>query len=386
MPKPTAVANPLEQCTEAELRRRGGLKWSAFPPDVLPMWVAEMDVSLPDGVAAALHRAVERGDTGYYGDGEDYAAAMAVFARDRWVWALPAGRATPVPDVMRGVLAVLGAVTAPGDGVVVSPPVYPPFTRFPALAGRRIVYAPLGPAHRLDSRALEAALGDATRNGRRAAYLLCNPHNPTGTVHSAAELTELAALARAHRVTVVADEIHAPLVLPGARHVPYLSLPGTEDHFGLLSAAKAWNVSGLGAALLVRGEESAVLPPEVEHGTGRLGVLAQTVALRSGGDWLDALLRGLDANRRLLAGLVARRLPAVRHRAPQGGYLAWLDCRETGLGDDPAAVFLDRARVALTSGPPFGPGGVGHLRFNFAASARNLTRAVDAMARVAGSV
>lgn len=385
MPNPSAGANPLEQCTEEELRRRGGLKWNTHPPDVLPLWVAEMDVPLADCVTAALRQAVERGDTGYPGDAEDYAAAMVGFARDRWGWSPPAGRATAVPDVMRGIVAVLEAVTAPGDAVVVSPPVYPPFARFAALAGRRVVAAPLGPAHRLDTRALEEAFAEATRDGRPAVYLLCNPHNPTGTVHTAAELTELAALARAHRVRVVADEIHAPLVLPGARHVPYLSLPGTEGDFALLSAAKAWNVSGLGAALLVRGAQCADLPPEAAHGTGRLGVLAQTAALRTGGDWLDALLRGLDANRRLLTELVADRLPAVRYRTAEGTYLAWLDFRQTGLGDDPAAVLLDRAGTALTSGAAFGTGGAGHARLNFAASAQTLTRAVEAMARVTGS-
>jgi cystathionine beta-lyase len=385
MANPSAAVNPLEQCTEEELRRRGGLKWNAHPPDVLPLWVAEMDVPLADCVTAALRQAVERGRTGYPGDAGDYAAALAGFARDRWGWALPTGRATAVPDVMRGIVAVLQAVTAPGDAVVVSPPVYPPFARFAALAGRRVLPAPLGPAHRLDVHALEDAFTEATRGGRPAVYLLCSPHNPTGTVHTAAELTELAALARAHRVRVVADEIHAPLVLPGARHVPYLSLPGTGADFALLSAAKAWNVSGLGTALLVRGAECADLPPEAAHGTGTLGLVAQTAALRSGGAWLDALLRGLDANRRLLGDLLADRLPGVRCQAPQGTYLAWLDCRRTGLGADPAAVLLERARVALTSGTPFGPGGEGHARLNFAASARTLTRAVEAMAGAAGS-
>jgi cystathionine beta-lyase len=158
---------------------------------------------------------------------------------------------------------------------------------------------------------------------------------------------------------------------------------GAGNAFALLSASKAWNLAGLKAALAVAGPEAAEdlarMPEEVGHGPSHLGVIAHSAALREGGDWLDALLAGLDENRRLLADLLARRLPEVRYRPPQGTYLAWLDCRALGLGDDPAAVFLERGRVALTSGPDFGAGGAGHVRLNLAASPEVLTEAVGRM-------
>jgi cystathionine beta-lyase len=215
-------------------------------------------------------------------------------------------------------------------------------------------------------------------------YLLCSPHNPTGTLHTAEELARVARLARAHGVRVVADEIHAPIVAAGAAFVPYLSVPGAEDGLSLMSASKAWNLAGLKAAVAVAGpaaaDDLARLPEEVSHGPSHLGILAHTAALRDGGDWLDGLLAGLDENRLLLADLLAEHLPGVVHRAGEATYLAWLDCRPLELGDDPAAVFLDRGRVALNSGIPFGTGGTGFVRLNLATSPELITEAVRRMA------
>nr|WP_238420903.1 aminotransferase class I/II-fold pyridoxal phosphate-dependent enzyme [Streptomyces taklimakanensis] len=366
-----------------ELRRRTSVKWRAYPEDVLPLWVAELDVPLAEPVARALTEAVALGDTGYPA-GTGYAEALAAFAAARWGWRPAVEHTALVPDVMLGITEVLKLVTGPGDAVVVNPPVYPPFHAFVRHLGRRIVEAPLGADLRLDHDVLEEAFVRATEGGRPAAYLLCSPHNPTGTVHTRAELERVAESAEAHGVRVVADEIHAPLVLPGAEHVPYLSVRGAERGFALLSASKAWNLAGLKAALAVAGPEAAGdlarMPEEVGHGASHLGAIAHTAALRYGGEWLDALLVGLDRNRLLLGELVDRRLPGVRHRAPQGTYLAWLDCRGLGLGDDPAAVFLERGRVALGSGPDFGTGGAGHARLNLGTSPEVLTEAVRRMA------
>lgn len=379
--------NPLRRLSLAELRRRTSAKWRTYPPDVLPLWVAEMDAMPAGAVTRALTAALALGDTGYP-SGPGYAEAWDSFARKRgWDGVAPERTAT-VADVMRGSVEMLKLVTGPGDAVVVSPPVYPPFYGFVEHEDRRVVEAPLGEDGRLRASALEAAFRRATAGGRRAAYLLCNPHNPTGTVHTRAELTAVAELANAYGIRVVADEIHAPLVLPGAQYVPYLSVPGAEDAFCLLSASKAWNLAGLKAAVAVAGpaaaDDLARLPQIVSHGPSHLGVVAHTAALRDGGDWLDALLPALDDNRRLLGELLERHLPEVRYMRPEGTYLAWLDCRALGLGDDPAAVFLERGRVALSGGLPFGTGGAGHVRLNFAASPEVLTEAVRRMAAAVG--
>ncbi|WP_156725416.1 MalY/PatB family protein [Streptomyces apocyni] len=379
----TPPENPLRQLSLDTLRLRTSMKWRAYPPDVLPLWVAEMDVPVPEPVAEALADALAIGDTGYP-TGTAYADALDAFARERWGFeGVRAERTAIVPDVMLGVVEVLKLFTGTGDAVVVNTPVYPPFYAFVEHMDRRVVGAPLS-GGRLDLGALESAFREAVAGGRRAAYLLCSPHNPTGAVHTRAELADVAKLAHAYRVRVVADEIHAPLVLPGATFVPYLSVPGAENGVSLMSASKAWNLAGLKAALAVAGPEAvadlARMPEEVSHGPSHLGIIAHAAALRHGGGWLDALLAGLDENRQLLAELLARQLPGVRHRSPEGTYLAWLDCRELGLGDDPAAAFLERGRVALSGGTAFGAGGAGHVRLNLATSPELLAEGVRRMA------
>jgi cystathionine beta-lyase len=377
------MANPLQALSLDQLRRRTSAKWRRFAPDVLPAWVAEMDVPVAPPVARAIADAVAIGDTGYPW-GTIYAEALAEFAAARWGWTFDINNTAIVPDVMLGIVEVLKLVTGNRDAVVVNSPVYTPFYQFVEHMDRRVIEAPLTREHRIDLAVLDAAFGRATAGGRPAAYLLCSPHNPTGTLHTRAELSAVAELAARHGVRVLSDEIHAPIVHPGTIHLPYLSLPGTENGFALLSASKAWNLAGLKAAVAVAGPAAAAdlarMPEEVSHGPSHLGIIAHSSALRHGGAWLDSLLDGLDANRRLLSDLVAEHLPSVRYRPPHGTYLAWLDCRGLGLRQDPAQVFLDRGRVAVISGPSFGTGGAGHVRLNFATSPELLTEAVRRMA------
>jgi cysteine-S-conjugate beta-lyase len=390
--------NPLEELTLQQLQSRTSMKWRAHPADVLPLWVAEMDVRLPPTVADALRTAIDNGDTGYP-SGTALAEAVGEFASRRWQWDdLEVSRTTIVPDVMLGIVETLRLITDPGDAVVVNPPVYAPFYAFVTHSGRRVIEAPLDPEGRIDLDALEETFTRARASSRKVAYLLCNPHNPTGTVHTPDELRAVAECARRSRVRVVADEIHAPVILSGSRFTPYLSVPGAEDAFALTSASKAWNLSGLKAALAIAGPEAAAdlqrMPEEVSHGPSHLGIIAHAEAFRTADDWLDNLLQGLDANRTLLGELIAEHLPEVKYQGTQGTYLAWLDCRRLGITEEaadglavvadltgPARWFLDHARVALSSGHVFGAGGSGHVRLNFATSQAILTEAVSRLSR-----
>lgn len=248
--------NPLRALSLAELRQRTSEKWRVYPEDVLPVWVAEMDVPLAEPVAQAIIDAVRLGDTGY-ATGTAYARALSDFAAKRWDWhTLAVERTAIVPDVMLGVVEMLRLVTDPGGRVIVNSPVYPPFYAFVTHMDRQVVEAPLGTDHRIDLDVLAAAFREARASGERVAYLLCNPHNPTGTVHTEAELTAVAALAAEHGVRVVVDEIHAPLASPDV-FVPYLSVPGAENGLSLMSASKGWNLAGLKAALAVAGPAAA---------------------------------------------------------------------------------------------------------------------------------
>lgn len=375
---------------EQELRRdRTSVKWLAYPPDVLPLWVAEMDAAPCPAVVEAVTAAMTRGDTGY-GWGPRYAAAVAAYARSAWGWTVDPSATVVVADVMIGASEMLRVLTDEGGPVVVSPPVYDSFFGFVEAIGRRRVDAPLGPDGRLDLGALEAAFRAARARGERAAYLLCNPQNPTGTVHSPAELTGLAALAAEHDVRIVSDEIHAPLVHPGAhRFTPYLSVPGAERGFAVFSPSKGWNLAGLKSAVVVAGsaarEDLRRLHEIHTHGSSHLGEIAHVAAMRDGREWQQRLVGELTANRDLLGRLLAEHLPQVRWRVPEATYLAWLDCRALGLGDDPAAVFRERGRVALGSGPRYGPvDGRGFVRLNFATSPAILEEAVRRMAGAVG--
>jgi cystathionine beta-lyase len=244
--------------------------------------------------------------------------------------------------------------------------------------GRELVEAPLGADWRLDLDSLEGAFASGAR-----CYLLCSPHNPTGTVHTRDELAAVAELAARHDVLVVSDEVHAPMTLPGATHVPYLEV-GPENGLALVSASKAWNVPGLKCALAIAASERMTeslrrLPEHVPFHAGHFGVLANTAAYADGAEWLDGLVAHLDAQRDRVAALLAAELADVRHVRPQAGYLVWLDCRELDLGDDPSEVFLERGRVALSPGLPFGSQGKGFARLNVGTSGALLAEAVARM-------
>ncbi|GII83155.1 cystathionine beta-lyase [Sphaerisporangium siamense] len=377
------TGGPLDALDLGELRARRSSKWREYPRDVLPVWVAEMDTPLAEPIAAALVEAVGRGDTGYAVAG-GLPDAFAAFAARRFGWRTDPAAIRLVPDVMAGIVEVLSLVTEPGDRVVVNTPAYPPYFYWIPRIGRELVENALlltPGGHRLDLAALERDFAAGA-----AAFLLCNPHNPTGVVFGEEDLLAVAALAARYGVRVVTDEIHAPLVFPGARHVPFAGLdaPAAARSITLASASKAWNLAGLKAALAVPGEEArtdvARIHPEVSEGAGLLGVIASEVAFTSGEPWLDELLAGLDANRALLGRLLAERLPEVGYQPPQATYLAWLDLRALGLGDDPAEWFLRRAGTALYPGPKFGAPGRGFARFNFATSGDRVTEAVGRMA------
>ena len=381
-PLTDSAPRPLLGVGQRELARRSSVKWREYPADVIPLWVAEMDVLPPAPVVAALREAIETGDLGYAW-GQPYCEAAIDYAAQQW-------QLTVERDQVRLVMSVVGALTevirsTPGHGeVVVSAPVYGPFAKAAHEAGRRLRVVGLGPDLRLDLDAIDDAFAAATSTGGGCLYLLCNPHNPTGVVPTRQELRRLADLAEHHGVTVVSDEIHSPLTMPGIRHTSFLSVAPESSAVVLFSASKAWNVSGAKAAVAFAGRAGVDglrrLPVSLTHGASHLGVIAHTAALRHGQPWLSALRSDLMQVRDQLAELVRRRLPGVRMTLPDASFLAWLDCRELGLGDDPARHFLDRARVALSPGLEFVSGGEGFVRLNFATLPSMLDRAIGRMA------
>lgn len=374
----------------AELRERSSEKWREYPSDVLPLFVAETDFPLAPAITAALQRAVEIGDTGYMASKTPLAAAFADFASRRYGWEPDPARIRSTADVSMGIVEILRRVTQPGERVVVTPPVYPPFYDLVAEAGAEVERVPLrdtGTGWELDLDGIRAAFEDGA-----TAILLCNPHNPTGTVHDSDSLGALAELADEFGVAVVSDEIHAPLAQPGTGYTPFLAVSDAAQRVGyaVVSASKAFNLAGLKCALMVTADDetSAVvrgLPVEVEWRTGQFGLLAAVAAFSEESDaWLDGLLRTLDENRVLLEDLLASRLPGARYRIPDAGYLAWIDLSAMEWGDNPARRILKDAKVALHFGPAFGVEGAGHVRLNFGTSPEILTEAIERIATLVG--
>ena len=369
----------------AELRGRRSAKWRTYPDDVLPLTVAEMDFALAPPVRDALRAAVDASDTGYSAAVPRLGKAYAGFAEGRWGWRVDPGAVTAVTDVGVGVVELLRVFTRPGDVVAFSPPVYPPFFHWPPEAGARMLEVPLTGELRLDLGAIESAFAT-----HPAVYVLCNPHNPVGRVHTPDELAALVRLARVYGVTVISDEIHAPLVLPGATYTPLLTLPGAaEVAVSVVSASKAWNLAGLKCAAVVTGSPAMAaavdrFPPDVRWRTGHFGVVASIAAFTDGVPWLDRLLATLDARRTQLGDLLRERLPGIRWRPPEATYLAWLDCTALGADDEPRELFLDRGRVALEPGLRFGAPGAGHVRLNFGTGAEIIDEATARMASAVG--
>lgn len=373
-----------------ELRRRKSTKWRTYADDVIPMFVAESDFPLAEPITRTLTEAISLGDTGYTAPDPGLRDAYAAFAERRFGWRVDPERIRSTADVMMAVVELLRATVEPGDRVVITPPVYPPFTFCPPEAGAAVEPVPLvdtGAGWELDLPGIEAALAGGAR-----AVLLCNPHNPTGTVHSRESLASLAEIAGRFGAVVISDEIHAPLVQPGVEYTPFLSASDTaaEVGFALTSASKAYNLAGLKAAIMVTASDATTkvvreLPPEVEWRTGHFGALAAVAAFAPESDeWLDRLLLALDGNRRLLGDLLAEQLPLARYRMPDAGYLAWIDLSAYGWGDDPAPHILAQAGVALHHGPHFGVGGAGHVRLNFGCSPELLREAVTRIGALPG--
>lgn len=378
----------------ARLRGLSGIKWSRYDEDVLACWVADMDLPTAPVVADAVRELADRSDFGY-----SFAAVGALpkvwtaWQAERHDWRPDPARVRLHTDVLQAVDLALWLGTDPGDGVVLMTPVYPPFFRCISGIGRQVVDCPLEPGTwRLDAERLEAVVAAGAEDGAPvSAILMCNPHNPTGRVFSASELAAVAEVARRHDLLVISDEIWADAVYPGARHVPFQSLPEAEGVRAVTAtaASKAFNIAGLRCAVshtsdAALSEKIAALPDHLLGAVSSAGAAATIAALTQGGPWLAETLALLQGNRDHLIARLTAELPRAIVNVPEATYLAWLDLRAYELGDDPAAWLLKHARVALNAGPDFGVHGHGFARLNFATTRPVLDAIIDRIVRALG--
>ena len=370
----------------AEMSARGGGKWRRYPPDVLPAFVADTDFKVAPAVQAALQRFVDSQDYGY-GLPDDLDALYSAFARwmmHRHGWEVDPKSTLALADVVQGIVAAMVAYSDAGEGVLVQTPAYPPFLRTVASTGRVLVENPLidtGERFELDFDRLDRAAKEAR------VLLFCNPHNPTGRVFTRGELEQVADIARRRDLVIVADEIHADVVFPGARHVPMATVTGAAERtVTLTSATKSFNIPGARTAVLHFGSDalrdrwSAALPDHLLGRPSRFGVDATIAAWTQSDEWLDAVLEYLAANRQTV-GRWAASTTGVGYHVPEATFLAWMDCRELDLRGSPFEFFLESARVGLADGADFGTPGIGHVRLNFGTSAEILDEILGRMTR-----
>lgn len=370
------------------LHTKPGAKWNRTP-DAIAAWVADMDFAPPPVVLDALQRVIGARDLGYPDFREPVGGSSAtdVFIErcaQRYGWHIDEPDTMELNDVVQGIQIVLHLCTRPGDRVVVHTPAYPPFLHSVEDDGRVIVPVP---AQRSDAShsgwVFDYDALDATLTKSPAKVLLvCHPHNPTGHVFDGAELRALAALAERHNLLIISDEIHADLTFGSVMHQP-MALFAAGRIVTIHAASKAFNLAALRFAIMhvdapvVRAALKSV-PTHLFGATNLMGAAATEAAWRDGDEWLAAVVAHLDRQRVLLSALLAEHMPTVGYVAPAATYLAWLDCRSLGLGDDPSVAFLERG-VRLSEGPNFGVEGTGFARLNFATSSSMLREIVRRM-------
>ena len=371
----------------AQRYTRTSAKWRGLPNDVLPLPVAEMDFHIAEPIRAKLHEMVESSDLGYGGLIPEYAKSFAEYSLKHWDWVVDQEQFTITTDVGVAGVEVLRVLTNPGDGVVINSPVYHNFYNWIKEAQCTAVDVPLNyvgdGVWDLDFERLEQAFAAGAK-----VFLLCNPHNPVGTVFCQEHLEQVADLADRYGVTVISDEIHAPLNYTSTPFKPYLAVNEKARSHGVCvtSASKAWNLAGLKCAHIVTAdtkldEVMKKLPMSVPWRASILGSWASTVAYNEGQPWLDEVMKILNENREWLEANIAQRLPRAVYHKPESTYLAWIDLNGYGL-DDPAKLLLEKGRVAFNNGADFGPDGRNFIRLNFATDIPTLDEALERMAHV----
>jgi len=378
---------PLKALPLTELQKRLSTKWRGFPSDVLPLPVAEMDFEIAEPIRNQLIEMLNRSDTGYLGSIPELGVNLAKFMGDRWNWKVDTDQVFPSTDVGVGMVEMARMVVKPGDHILVDSPVYHNFANWINELKCHIVDAPMkkdGLHYTLNIPLIEAGY----KNGVKI-HFLCNPQNPTGTVHTKAELAELAELAKKYGVVIFSDEIHAPLTYSENEFVPFLNVSQTAREVGITvtAASKAWNIAGLKCATIITQHEkwaqtAKEMPPAVHGRASLFGAFAAARAYECV-DWLDACLVTLDENRNFLKTLLSEQLPNVGYRIPNNSYLAWLDMTALNLGENPAEALLEKGRVAFNAGSSFSSTHSQFIRLNFATSQEILTQAIDRIVKIA---
>ena len=370
-----------------ELRKRKSSKWRQYPSDVLPLPVAEMDFPIAPAVKASLQDMLDRSDTGYLGAFPELFEAFAKFSKSRWNWQPDSTQIRIATDVGVGIVEVMRTLIKAGDKVMLNSPVYENIWKWIPEVNATLVDVPLTENelnYKLDLDAIEREYANGVK-----LHILCSPHNPVGIIYTRSELETIATLAKMYGVIILSDEIHGPLTFNKKDFYPFLSVSDDAKEVGIIitSASKSFNFAGLKCALIIT--ESAMLkekinamPPALTWRASLFGAVASTAAYSESDEWLDGVLITLNENRNLVKKLIDTKIPTIKYRIPDFGYLAWLDVSSLGLGSDPAGQILERSKLALNAGILYGPKHSNFVRLNFGTSEEIINQAFDRLVKI----
>jgi cystathionine beta-lyase len=356
-------------------------------PDVLPLWVADMDFAAPEAVTRALAERAAHPVYGYSFYPDSMYDALIAWLKNRHGWEVQRDWILMAPGVVPSLFATVLAFTQQDEGVIVQPPVYFPFFSAVTTNRRRLIESPLrleNGRYTMDFDHLEQCASDGAR-----LLLLCSPHNPVGRVWNKAELEEILRIARSYELTILSDEIHADLVYPESQHITLAKLAGANDKLiTAVAPSKTFNIPGLGLSSLIvpdPGQRDAIKKvfDSLHMGnTNPFSIAAFEAAYRGGEVWLGSLLAYLRDNRDFVGDYLSTHLPGIRLIQPEGTYLLWLDCRGLGMNDvQLREFFVQQAGVGMNPGIAFGLGGSGFMRLNIASPRHFIARALERIAQ-----
>ena len=364
-------------------RNTESIKWNYFDEDVLPMWVADMDFLCPPPVIEALQKRVEHGIFGYPTEPPRMREVIVDRLQRRYDWTIEPEWITFIPNVFAGFHLAAHAVTRPGDGVLLTPPIYHPMLLVPSNVDLKEQLVELDRTTQGTYSVPFGRFEDAI-TGRSELFILCNPHNPIGKVYSRQDLEQFGEICLKHDLIICSDEIHADFVYEGHKHVPIASLSReiADRTITLMSPVKSFNVAGIPFAFAVipnpglRKQYQGAGKGLVVHPSA-MGYVAAMAAFEHCDDWSADLLKVLQANRDFAMDFISSEIPGLQMTPMEGTYLSWLDCRDTGIEGSPYEFLLEKARVATIEGARFGPGGKGFVRLNMACPLSRLQEGLE---------
>jgi cysteine-S-conjugate beta-lyase len=365
--------------------RTNSTKWQCYGPEVIPLWVADMDFRAPEAVIEALQRRVDHGIFGYGDEPPGLREVLVARLARLYGWRVAPEDLLFIPGVVVGFNLAAQAVCQPGEGLLLQTPIYYPMLSVPTNAGLALDQMALtrddDGQYRIDMDLMARSITPETRM-----FLMCNPHNPVGRAFTRTELEEMAALCARHDLIVCSDEIHAELVFPGHPHTPVAALDDetAQRTITLIAPSKTFNIAGIKFSVAVIQNKALrdAFKAACRGIVPSVSVLAHTAALAAyehGDSWLADLMPFLEQNRDMVHARVNDRLPGVSMALPEATYLAWLDCRQADLPGGPARFFLEKACVALNDGASFGRGGEGFVRLNYGCCSELLVEALERM-------